>query len=93
MSNKDRIQKAAEEAKATAKEKKAKATAKRTTSRTKKVPARVRMKIVWAVCNPSGKILKTYLYPEKAAAEAEAARLTKSKKSEHKVRPEKVPME
>jgi len=101
MSNKDRIQKKAAEAKAKEKEKASKKKAKTTTKKAKKAPAKrtkkapvpVRMKIVWAVCSPTGKILKTYLYPKKKDAEAEAKRLTKTKKGEHKVRPEKVPME
>ena len=94
-SNKARIQKAAEEATATKKAKKKtakkKAIAKKTTK--KKTAIRVRMKIVWAVCDPGGKILKTFPYPLKPAAETEAKRLTDKKKTQHKVRPEKVPME
>ena len=97
-SNKARIQKAAEEATATKKAKKKtakkKATAKKTTKKkTAKTATRVRMKIVWAVCDPGAKILKTFPYPLKPAAEAEAKRLTDKKKTQHKVRPEKVPME
>jgi hypothetical protein len=52
-----------------------------------------RMKIVWAVCDHSLKILKTYPYPARKEAETEAARLQKSKGKEHVVRAEKVPME
>ncbi len=98
-SNKARIQKAAEEASATKKAKKKtakkKAIAKKTTKKktAKKTAVRVRMKIVWAVCDPGAKILKTFPYPLKPAAEAEAKRLTDKKKTQHKVRPEKVPME
>ena len=76
--------------------KKAKAKAaprKKAAPRTKKVVGPIRMKIVWAVCNPVLKILKVFAYPDKKAAEAEAVRLTKMKKTQHKVRPEKVPME
>ena len=99
-SNKARIQKAAEEATATKKAKKKtakkKAIAKKTTKKKttkKKTAIHVRMKIVWAVCDPGGKILKTFPYPLKPAAETEAKRLTDKKKTQHKVRPEKVPME
>ena len=97
-SNKARIQKAAEEATATKKAKKKtvkkKAIAKKTTKKkTSKTAIHVRMKIVWAVCDPGGKILKTFPYPLKPAAETEAKRLTDKKKTQHKVRPEKVPME
>jgi hypothetical protein len=51
-----------------------------------------RLKIVWAVCDHTLKVLKTFPYPERRAAEAEAERLQKSKGKEHLVRPERVPM-
>ncbi len=92
-SNKARIQKAAEEVDATKKAKKKAAKKKTTKKKTAKTATRVRMKIVWAVCDPGGKILKTFPYPLKPAAETEAKRLTDKKKTQHKVRPEKVPME
>ena len=52
-----------------------------------------RMRIVWAVCDHLRKIVKTFHYTDKSAAEAEAARLMKKKGKEHVVRPHKVPME
>jgi hypothetical protein len=51
-----------------------------------------RLKIVWAVCDHTLKTLKTFPYPERRAAEAEASRLQKSKGKEHLVRAERVPM-
>ena len=101
MSNRERIARAAEEARLTAAEKKAKKTSKATKKRSTaagsvrpkraaKAPARV--KIVWEVCTGTGTVAKTFPYPEKAAAEAELARLTKSGRT-HILRATKVPME
>lgn len=63
------------------------------TTASRKKAAPVRMKIVWAVCDPNARVLKTFPYPDKPAAEAEAARLSKEREAIYKVRPEKVPME
>ncbi len=90
MSNRDRIQRLQAEAAATAHEKegKAAASAKRRSSRSK-VAVPQRMKIVWAVCDPKGKIVKTFPYPLKPAAEAEALRLGDG----FRVRDHRVPMD
>jgi len=55
--------------------------------------APARLKIVWAIHEHTGKILKTFPYPEKAAAQKEAQRLIKAKGKEYYVRPEKVVMD
>ena len=94
MSNKDRIARAAEEARVTATEKAAKKVAKDPAApkakRAPKPPARV--KLVWEVCASNGKVVKTFGYADKAAAEAELARFAKSPGS-HVLRSTKVPME
>ena len=94
MSNKDRIARAAEEARITATEKTAKKAAKELAApkpkRQPKAPARV--KLVWEVCAANGKVLKTFAYPDKSAADAELARFAKSPGS-HVLRSSKVPME
>ena len=101
MSNRDRIQRMQLEAKATAGEKKKKKPAKAAKKRAKK-PAKAakkpeeppgRMKMVWAVCDRAARTVKTFPYPEKAQAQAEAVRLTTKNKAEHFVRSERVPME
>ena len=94
MSNRDRISRAADEARASAVEKAAKKAAKPAAGpRPKRAPkAPVRMKIVWEICNGAGKVLTTYGYAEKAGAEAELARLSKTS-STHVLRANKVPME
>ncbi len=97
MSNRERITRAAEEAKATeaAKaDKAAKKAAKPATVRPKRAAkAPVRMKVVWEVCNGAGKVIKTYAYPDKAAAEAATTALSGSTGNTHVLRPTKVPME
>jgi hypothetical protein len=98
MSNKSRISRAAEEAEATRREKETrkKETAKAPGAAEKaekpKKPSG-RMKIVWALVDPSWKSTKRFPYPEKAKAEAEAKRLTKEKGAPWTIRPEKVPMD
>jgi len=103
MSNRDRIARAAEEAAAAAsdKEKKAKKAPKEpvrsakkgSTTRTRKSDTPARMKIVWDVCNSNGKAVKTFPYPDKAAAQAAVLALTRSTGNPHVLLANKVPME
>jgi hypothetical protein len=97
MSNRDRIAKMAAEKAAAAKEKakkKKKAPAKKRATKKKAAAASGgRMKVVWAVCDQTGNLVKTYDYPKRGDADKEAARLTESKGKPHFVRAEKVPME
>ncbi len=86
MSNRDRIARAAEEARLAEAKKAAKPSPKR---RAKDV----RMKIVWVVCNAHGKPVKTFAYPDKAAATTEAQRLSSSTGHPHNLRATKVPMD
>lgn len=85
MSNRDRIAHAALEADAARKEKekgkdkdpadgKKAAPKKRSSAKTPKAPAR--MRIVWAVCGPTGATQQTFPYAQEAEARAEAERLT-----------------
>ena len=103
MSNKARIAQAAEEARITAEEKATKKATKKTTKKaTKKAtPGKARagskaqperLKIVWEVCNATGKPVKAFPYPEKAAAEAQVQALIKSSGRTHLLRATKVPM-
>ncbi|MCE9592980.1 MAG: hypothetical protein K8S98_02200 [Planctomycetes bacterium] len=96
MSNRDRIARAAEEARVTAEEK----TAKKATKvagpkkvRAKKVVVPQRMKVVWDVCSPTGASVKQFGYADKPAAEADALARTRSSGRSHVVRANKVPME
>ncbi|HEX6886329.1 MAG TPA: hypothetical protein VF530_23340 [Planctomycetota bacterium] len=97
MSNRERIARAAEEARLAEAEKAEKAARKTggeaPKRRAKALPKAPRVKIVWEVCNSNGKTLETYAYPDKAKAQAEAAALTKSTGRPHSLRASKVPME
>jgi 23S rRNA-/tRNA-specific pseudouridylate synthase len=92
MSNRERIARAAEEARITAEETAAKkAAGPKARSGSKAEPPR--MKIVWEVCNATGKPVKTFAYPHKAEAEAATQALIRSTGRTHLLRSTKVPME
>ena len=82
MSNRDRIARAAAEARIAAAEKAA-----------KKAPKNVRLKVVWEVCDGTGKAVKIFPYPERERAEAETEARTRSTGRTHILRPTKVPMD
>ena len=97
MSNRDRIARAAEEAKAAAAEKAEKAAKKPakkaaagSSSRTK---SPVRLKVIWEVIDQTGKPVKAFAYPDKAQAEAETESRTRSTGRTHLLRPSRVPMD
>jgi len=98
MSNRERIARAAAEAQLEEAEKEAKKEAKKaakatSSARSKPATKAVRMKIVWEVCNASGTAVKTFPYPDKAAAESVTANLSKSTGRPHVLRAAKVPMD
>src|SRR5437773_11001937 len=93
-SNRERIARAAEEARLTELEKAAKKTTKKPSgSGSKRIVKPVRVKIVWEVCTPTGAVLATFAYQDKAEAEAKVSALTKSTGRTHALRGTKVPME
>jgi hypothetical protein len=92
MSNRERIARAAAEAEIAAKEKTAK-TAPKKPSRSKRPSPPVRMKVTWEVCDGTGKVLKTFPYPEKAKAEAEVEARRRSTGRSHILLPRQVPMD
>jgi hypothetical protein len=94
MSNRDRIARAAEEARLAEAEKLAKKKVRTTAKRSPKPRAKeIRMKIVWEVCNAHGKPVKTFAYPDKDAGTTEVQRLSSSTGHPHELRPTKVPMD
>ena len=93
MSNRDRIARAAEEARLTAQEKATKKATKATTVGRSRPVKSIRMKIVWQVCSAAGAVVKTFPYAEKEAAESTTQALSKSTGGMHVLRPTKVPME
>jgi hypothetical protein len=62
------------------------------TERRPKPELQMRMRVVWAVCDIGGRTVKTFDYPEKAAAEAFALELKAKGKGNHFVRSLKEPM-
>ena len=52
-----------------------------------------RLKVVWSVRDAGGRTVQQFDYPQKAEAEALAARLIARGKGDHFVRSEKVPMD
>jgi len=94
-SNRERIPRAAEEAALTAAEKATKKTASEKAGPRPKRAAKapVRMKVVWEVCSPAGATIKTFLYPDKAAAEAATEDLSRTTGRTHILRAAKVPMD
>jgi hypothetical protein len=93
MSNRDRITRAAEEARLELEEKAAKKAKKASKAPAKSRTKDVRMKVVWVIYNASGKPVKTYSYPDKDAGTTEAQRLTVSSGHPHELRAAKVPMD
>ena len=102
MSSQQRMERMAAEKEAAAKEQeekkatKKKATKKKAATRksTKATPAApARTRIIWVVCNHTGRDVKTYTYPQKDEADAEVARLKKSTEKHHYVERRQVAME
>jgi hypothetical protein len=93
MGNRERIARAADEARAAAAERSAKRAAKPTAGvRQKSESMAPRMKIEWDVCGSTGTKYKSFPYAEKAAAEAAAMELTRSTGRAHYVRESRVAM-
>lgn len=90
LPNRGRVAREAAKARPTLVEKAAKAPPRK---HTKLLAISARVKVVWEVCSGTGKILKTYPYPDKAAAEAQTKALTWSTGRAHTLRAAKVPME
>lgn len=97
-SNRDRIERLAQEAEVTRKEKaaadaaKKTAPAKKTTRKSAAKPAG-RTKAVWLVCDQSGTSVKTYAYREEQAARGEAERRTQETGKTHFVTRGEVPFD
>ncbi|MFQ5965208.1 MAG: hypothetical protein ACE5KZ_13115 [Candidatus Scalinduaceae bacterium] len=91
MSNKEKIQKKADEAAAGIKEKMEKKD-KKTTSRKKATKAKDRQKIVWKVFNDSFKEVDCFPYTEKVKAYSRADELTQTKNKNYFVNEVRVPM-
>ncbi len=101
MSNRDRIEHMRAEADATAKEKEAakaaKAaapkTARSSTRKAASAPTPRRVRIVWSVCDQSGKDVQQFPYAQEEQARAEAAQRTASSGRTHFVKQADVAVE
>lgn len=98
MSNRDRIQHPRAEADAAAKEKAAAKAAKaaepaaaRKSSSKKKTAPTTRVRIVWSVCDPSGKEVQQFPYAQEQEARAEAQRRCTETGRTHFVKQADVP--
>lgn len=96
MSNRERIARAAEEARLQEADKADKAAKKAAKAppraRSKSAAKAVRMKIVWEVCSAGGTVIKTFPYADKSAAESAVQELNSTGRT-HVLRATKVPME
>jgi hypothetical protein len=99
MSNRDRIANLRAEADAAAKEKAAAKAAKaaapakprKTAGKSAAGPTRGKVRIVWFVCDASGREVQRFPYPQEAEARAAAAQLTASSGRTHFVKQADVP--
>ena len=93
LSNKQRMERMAEEASMKAKEKEAKTSSRKAPASKKAAPRPQRMKFIWQVINENSKAIADFPYREKDAAEARAAELSETKGKTHSVNRVRVPME
>jgi hypothetical protein len=94
MSNRERIARAAEEARLADEEKLAKKKAKRVAKRPPKPRAKEsRIKLVWVIYNAGGRPVKTFAYPDKESGANEAKRLSRATGKPHELRATRVPMD
>jgi len=102
MSGRERMERMRAEADAAAKEKEAARAAKeaqpksarsstRSSSSKKQAPPPARVRIVWMVCDSTGKEVKQFPYAKEAEARAEAEQLTASSGKTHFVKQADVP--
>jgi hypothetical protein len=93
LSNKQRIERMAEEVAIEAEEKEAKPVVRKASSSRKTAPKPKRMKFVWSVVDANSKEIASYPYPAKDEAEARAAELSEKTGKTHTVNCVRVPME
>lgn len=99
LSNKQRIERMAEEASIEAEEKEQvaeekvpKARVRKASGSKKAAPKQQRMKLIWTVVDANSKAIASFPYPAKAEAEARASELSEKTGKAHRVDSVKVPM-
>ncbi len=93
LSNRQRIDRMAEEASIEAEEKEPKTEVRKASRSKKTAPKPKRMKFIWSVVDANSKEVASFPYPAKDAAEARAAELSEKTGKAHTVNCVRVPME
>jgi hypothetical protein len=92
LSNRQRIERMAEEASIKAEDKEPKPVVRKASRSRKTAPKQQRMKFVWSVVNENSKEIASFPYPAKGEAEARAAELSEKTGKAHTVNCVRVPM-
>ena len=92
LSNRQRIERMAEEASIEAEEKEPKTVVRKASRSRKTAPAQKRMKFIWTVVDENSKEIASFPYPGKSEAEARAAELSEKTGKAHTVNCVRVPM-
>ena len=93
LSNRQRIERMAEEASIKAEEKEPKTSVRKASGSRKTAPKQKRMKFIWSVVDEKSKEIASFPYPGKCEAEARAAELSEKTGKAHTVNLVRVPME
>jgi hypothetical protein len=92
LSNRQRIERMAEEVSIKAEDKEPQAVVQKASRSRKAPPKQIRMKIVWKVLDENSREIACYPYPEEAKAQAQAAELSEKTGKKHRVDRARVPM-
>jgi hypothetical protein len=93
LSNKQRIERMAEEVSKEAEEKEPTKRVRKTPASRKTAPVQKRMKFIWTVVDEKSQEIASFPYREEAQAQARASELTEKTGKAHKVNCVRVPME
>ena len=93
LSNRQRIERMAEEASIKAEDKESKTGVRKTSGSRKTTPKQKRMKFIWSVVDANSKEIASFPYPAKGGAEARASELSEKTGKAHTVKCVRVPME
>ncbi len=93
LSNRQRIERMAEEASIEAEDKEPKTGVRKASGSRKTAPKQKRMKFIWSVVNENSKEMASFPYPGKCEAEARASELSEKTGKAHTVNCVRVPME
>ncbi len=92
LSNKQRIERMAEEVSIEAEEKEQKTSVRKASGSRKASPKQKRMKFIWTVVDENSKEIASFPYPAKGEAEARASELSEKTGKTHTVNCVRVPM-